>query len=181
MNPSVKQRGFVLVTALIFLVILTLLVVSAIRGGNSSLKIAGNMQQKEEAVAAAQQATEQVISANFTANPIAQTINVDINKDGTTDYVVTVPAQTCTSTKALQNSDLNSALPADQPCISSSAAGNTGLMVAGAPAATGQSWCNQQKWEVEARVADAVTGAAVTTHQGVSMRTVVGTDCPTPP
>lgn len=178
MTSGAAQRGFVLVSALIFLVILTLLVVSAIRVGNSSLRIAGNMQQKEEAVAAAHQATEQVISVNFTADPIAQTINIDVNKDGTTDYVVTIPAQTCTSTKALLATDLNHALPADAPCLPSGTASNTGLLQDGSPLPTGQSWCNQQKWEVEAQVANAVTGAAVRTHTGVSLRTVVGTDCP---
>jgi Tfp pilus assembly protein PilX len=178
MTQRPKQGGFVLVTALIFLVILTLLVVSAIRVGNSELRIAGNTQVKEEALAAAQQATEQIISTNFTTDPTAKTINVDINKDGTTDYIVTVPAQTCTTTKSLLNADLDSNVAADRPCVSSSTAQNTGLMVDGAPAATGQSWCNQQKWEVQAQVADVVTGAAVTTHQGVSMRTVAGTGCP---
>ena len=177
MTRRATQGGFVLITSLIFLVILTLLVVSAIRAGNSSLRIAGNMQQKDEAVAAAQQATEQVISVNFTTNPIAQTINIDINKDGTTDYVVTIPAQTCTSTKALLASDLNKDLPADAPCLPSGTASNSGLLQDGTPLPTGQSWCNQQKWEVEAQVSNAVTGAAVRTHTGVSLRTVVGTDC----
>lgn len=178
MTSRSREGGFVLITALIFLIILTLLVVSAIRVANSELRIAGNTQVKEEALAAAQQATEQVISANFTKDPVAQTVNVDVNKDGTTDYIVTVPAQTCTSSKALTNGELNPNNSADAPCISSSTGQNTGLMVDGAPAATSQSWCNSQKWEVQAQVTDVVTGAAVTTHQGVSMRTVAGTACP---
>ncbi|CAG4882567.1 conserved protein of unknown function [Georgfuchsia toluolica] len=178
MNQGIRQKGFVLVMALIMLVILTLLVISAIRVSNSNLRVAGNMQSGQEAVSAAQQATEQAISTNFTVAPAAQTVNVDINKDGTTDYAVTVPAPTCISTKPLQNSDLDPVNTADQPCISSSTSANTGLMTTGAPAATGQAWCNQQKWEVRAQVNDVVTGAAVTTRQGVSMRTVIGTACP---
>jgi Tfp pilus assembly protein PilX len=177
MTNKISQRGFVLVVALVMLVILTLLVVSAIRSGNTNLRVAGNMQIKEEAVAAAQQATEQVISVNFTVAPVAQTINVDINKDGTVDYVVTVPTPTCTSSKALQNADLNPLSVADAPCVSSSTAQNTGLMTGSTPKASGMSWCNLQQWEVEAQVGDAATGASVATHQGVSMRTVVGTGC----
>jgi len=171
------ERGFVLVISLVMLVILTLLVVSAIRSGNSNLRVAGNMQVKEEGIAAAQQATEQVISVNFTAAPVAQTINIDVNKDGTNDYVVNVQKPACTATKPLLNADLDATKPADQPCLGSGTAQNTGLMTAGAPVATGTSWCNQQKWDVEARVNDATTGVALTAHQGISMRTPAGTEC----
>lgn len=184
MTHPTRERGFVLAIALVMLVILTMLVVSAWRFGNTSLKVAGNMQVKEEAVAAAQQVTEQVISTNFTTTLTAsppewpKQINVDVNLDGNTDYQVDVPTPSCTSTRSLQNADLDSTNPADASCISSGTANNTGLIVNGVFVAQGQAWCNQQTWDIEARVTDVVTGANVATHQGVAMRTKVGTDCP---
>lgn len=184
MKHPKRERGFVLAIALVMLVILTMLVVSAWRFGNTSLKVAGNMQVKEEAVAAAQQVTEQVISANFTTTLTAsppewpKQVNVDVNLDGSVDYQVNVPTPSCTSTRPLQNADLDQANPADAPCVSSGTSSNTGLIINGVVMAQGQSWCNQQTWDIEARVTDVVTGASVATHQGVAMRTKIGTDCP---
>lgn len=184
MKHPKRERGFVLAIALVMLVILTMLVVSAWRFGNTSLKVAGNMQVKEEAVAAAQQVTEQVISTNFTTTLDAsppewpKQIDVDINRDGNADYKVDVPTPACTSTRPLQSADLDSTNADDASCIPSATANNTGLIINGVVMAQGQSWCNQQTWNVEARVTDVVTGATAATHQGVAMRTKVGTACP---
>lgn len=175
-----KQGGETLIVTLVMLVVLTLLVVSAIRAGNVNLRIVGNMQLGEEVSTAAQQATEQVMSSNFTVNPVSQVLAVDINQDGTPDYTANV-YPTCTGSIAITNADLNSALAADAPCISSGAAQNTGLMVSAVPATatlTGQSWCYLQQWELEAAVTDSNTGATATTVQGVAIRVPVGTGCP---
>ncbi len=61
------QSGLALITALIMLVVLTLLVVAGINMTNVNTKIAYNMQLQDEAQAATQQAIEQMISkaANF--------------------------------------------------------------------------------------------------------------------
>ena len=65
-----RQSGATLITALIMLIVLTLLVVSGIRSSNTNLRIAGNVQMQAEASAAAQQAIERVISsANFDISP----------------------------------------------------------------------------------------------------------------
>ena len=69
-----KQQGAVLFLALMLMVALTLLVLSAVRAGNTNLRIAGNMQMQGETAAAAQQAIEQVISFNFTSSPVATNI-----------------------------------------------------------------------------------------------------------
>lgn len=181
MTMKNRQRGATLIVGLVMLVVLTLLVISAIRSSNTNLRIAGNMQMQEEVSTAAQQATEQVISSsNFTVNPVSQVIAVDINMDGTVDYTPLV-TPTCTGSIALTNANLDPTVPADAPCISSGAAQNTGLIVS-APAGTGtlggQSWCYLQQWELRADVSDASTGATATTFQGVSMRVPAGTSCP---
>lgn len=179
MNTRNRQRAQTLVTGLVMLVVLTLLVMSALRSGNVNTRIAGNMQMQEETATAAQNTTELVISTNFTAAPVSQVIAVDINNDGTSDYTANVPVPTCTGSLAITNADLNPANAADVPCISSGAAQQTGLMVSGVVGpATGQSWCYLQQWEVQAQVTDDRTGATATSTQGVSLRVPVGTECP---
>lgn len=174
-----KQRGATLITALVMLVALTLLVVSAIRSSNTNLRIAGNMQVSEEATAAAQQAIEQIISGNFTDNPASSVITVDINNNGTPDYTASVAQPACTGSVALMNANLDMSNANDVPCFSSSTASNTGIFAAsGTPATTGQSWCYAQQWDVQAQATSLTgTGAAVTTHQGVSLRVPAGTTC----
>lgn len=174
MNLKNKQRGSTLITALIMLIVLTLLVVSAIRSSNTNLRIAGNMQMQEEAVAAAQQALEQTISYNFTASPASGVINVDINNDGTVDYTANISQPVCLGSTALTNATPN--LPS--VCISSGAATNTGIMSAsGVPVTTGQSWCFAQEWEAQASVTSTSTGAKATVHQGVTLNVPAGTTC----
>ena len=175
-----RQKGATLIIGLVMLVVLTLLVISAIRSSNTNLRIVGNMQMQEEVSNAAQQATEQVISSNFTANPVSQAIAIDINKDGTTDYTANV-SPSCTGSIPVTNANLNPLNAADQPCISSGTAQNTGLMIsapAGAGTLAGQSWCYLQQWELQANATDASTGATATTVQGVSVRVPAGTSCP---
>jgi len=180
LNSQNKQRGATLVVGLVMLVVLTLLVVSAIRSSNINMRISGNMQAQEETAAAAQQAIEQVISINFTVSPASQVIAVDINSDSTTDYTANVPVPTCTGSLSLTNADLNPNNPSDASCISSGTAQNTGMVVSGAAGAgtiAGQSWCYLQQWEIQAQVTDTRTGTTVTNVQGVSMRVPAGTGC----
>lgn len=166
-----RQRGATLITGLVMLVVLTSLALSAIKSSTTNLRIAGNTQADEEAVAAAQRTTESLISSNFTANPVASSAVVG-------PYTVNVPAPACHGSTAILNSSLDPANPADQPCFSSASANNTGLVfVSGTQATNTISWCYAQKWDVEADVNDPTTGANVTTHQGVSLKVPAGTTC----
>src|SRR5207302_2415351 len=72
-NPS-TQRGAALFVSLIMLVLITLFVLAAINMSTVNLRITANSQARSEAIAAAQQAIEQVASRNFTANPQAATV-----------------------------------------------------------------------------------------------------------
>jgi Tfp pilus assembly protein PilX len=174
-----KQRGSSLIVALVMLVVLTLLVISALRSGNANLRIAGNMQTQGEATAAAQQAIEQVISSNFTTAPVSSVVLVDINNDAKADYDVSVAVPTCTGSVALMNANLNMSNPNDVPCFSSSTTSNTGIMSAsGVPVTTGQSWCYSQQWDVQTQATSrSGSGANVTIHQGISLRVPAGTTC----
>ena len=174
-----KQRGATLIVGLVMLVVLTLLVISALRSGNANLRIAGNMQTQGEATAASQQAIEQVISSNFTTTPASFVVPVDINNDTVPDYSASVAVPTCTGSVALMNANLNMNNPNDVPCFSSSTTSNTGIMSAsGIPVTTGQSWCYSQQWDVQTRATSlSGSGADVTIHQGVSLRVPAGTTC----
>lgn len=162
MKQKYGQHGATLITALVMLVVLTLLVISAIRSSTTSLRIAGNMQVQEENIAAGQQAIEQVISSNFTAAPAPATIPVVIS--GTT-YPAQILTPVCTGSTPLLNSTPN--LPSD--CLSSGSVQNTGIIYTSGVANTQMSWCSAQQWVVQATVSDPRTGATATIHQGVSL------------
>ena len=90
-----RQRGITLFVGLIMLVLITLMVTSAFTLSTTNLKSVGNMQAKDEAIAAANQAIEQVLSSPFTTAPTAENINVDINNDGTPDYMASIAQPVC--------------------------------------------------------------------------------------
>lgn len=89
------QRGVTLVVGLIMLVVITLVVTAGFMLSRSSLQSVGNMQFRNEAMAATNKALATVIGSPFTNAPAAQTINVDLNNDGVTDYVVNFTVPTC--------------------------------------------------------------------------------------
>jgi Tfp pilus assembly protein PilX len=140
------QRGVTLIIGLIMIVLITLIVVNAFTLSSSNLKSVGNMQVRQEAVAAANEAIELVISSSFTDAPVAQSVNVDIDKNGTTDYVVAVAAPTC-----IRASAATTAAPSDVELGSALSAGST--------------W--NTDWDIDATVTDSASGAAVHVREGV--------------
>jgi hypothetical protein len=167
-----KQSGVTLIVSLIMLVALTLLVVSAIRTGNTNLRIVGNMQVESETAAAAQQAVEQVISSDFTAAPVAEDIPVTM---GPVTYTVNVAAPECTHSVPVAKGELDATDPDDQLCF----AEQDPLAVVGADGKQvyNASKCKTQAWEVEANVSDTGTGASTGLVQGISRRTYLPTAC----
>lgn len=165
-----QQRGATLITSLVMLVVLTLLVISAINSSRSNLRIAGNMQMQEEVIAAAQQATEQMISGNFAKAPASAVVTVNVNNAA---YTANVFKPVCTGSTPLKNDTPN--LP--KQCISSSKKDNSGIIFTSGAAAAATSWCMAQQWDVSTQVDDNVTGATATMHQGVSMHVDAGTTC----
>ncbi len=89
------ERGATLVVGLIMLLLFTLLVSGAFTLSTVNLKSVGNMQMREEAIAAANTAIEVVVGSPFTTTPTAQSMPVDINNDATDDYTVEVAAPVC--------------------------------------------------------------------------------------
>jgi hypothetical protein len=77
---------------------------------------------------------------------VAQDIQVDINSDGTNDYTVNVALPTCTRAVIASNG----------------AKSGVGLVMG---ASSGKTWYTD--WDLQATVADSITGAGVVVHQGV--------------
>ena len=136
------QRGVTLFISLILLVLITLMVTTAFTLSNTNLKSVGNMQAKDEAVAAANQAIEQVLSSPFTNAPAAEEINVDFNNDRITDYVVQIAKPDCiraSKETTVAPSSISLQMPSD-------------------------SW--NTLWDIEATVDDPKTGAKTTVRAG---------------
>jgi hypothetical protein len=91
------QRGAALVVSLIMLVLITLLVITALNLGSLGFRSVSNTQFRDEAIAAANVAIQQVISSPFFLDPeeADEDINVDLDNDSTTDYVVSIAVPQC--------------------------------------------------------------------------------------
>ncbi|MCY1299860.1 hypothetical protein D9M70_494040 [compost metagenome] len=138
-----KERGAALVVGLIMLLLLTMLVSSAFTMSTVGLKSVGNMQVRDEALASANTAIELVMSTDFTAVPQASSSNVDINNDGTVDYVVAIAKPVC-----IQESLAQIVAPSSETLTMSSNTWNT-------------------VWSLDATVSDDATGALVHVRSGV--------------
>lgn len=92
-----SQRGAALVVSIIMLVLITLLVITAMNLGSLGFRSVSNTQFRDEAVAAANVAIQQVISSPFFVDPAAavEDINVDLDNDGDADYVVSIAEPQC--------------------------------------------------------------------------------------
>lgn len=141
-----NQRGMTLLVGMIMLVLITMMVTTAFTMSTSNLKAVGNMQARDEAIAAANVAIEQVLGSPFTAAPAAESINVDINNDGNNDYVVSIATPVCI--RAFIDT-----------------AGVTSSLTLGAAMSAASSW--NSVWDINAVVDNTKTGAKTTVNAGV--------------
>jgi hypothetical protein len=143
------QRGAALVVGLIMLVLITLMLVTALNLGTTNFRSVSNMQFRNEALAAANQAIDLLISSAFTNDPVSpETIPVDIDNDGTDDYVVNIATPQCIlATQAFGADPSSLALP---PSMTVASTWNT-------------------VWDIDASVngAENVSGTAVRVRTGV--------------
>lgn len=173
-----RQLGVTLVIALVMLIILSLLVVSAIRFGNINLKITGNVQSETEATAAAQVAVEKTIKTMI-ATPNMGTVAAQpalMVSTGGQEYSVKVEKPLCVFTKNVSNVELNPASKADQACFEG--ADTEKLVTAEDKLTSAPTGCKNQQWDVQASVDDARSGAKTTILQGVATRVSAEVQCP---
>ena len=173
-----RQSDATLLITMIFVVIFLLLVISLVSTGIVNTKVTANQQHNVEAVSAAQQGIEQVISQDFTSAPVATTVPVDVNGDGKADYTAQVATPVCQSSTTITNTQLDVTNPDDVACFVGNGNNNTGIIDA-TGGSGGNSLCNTTQWDVSATVSDAgATNANATLHQGIGVRVPYGTACP---
>jgi len=147
-----KQAGVITIfIAMMMLILITLLVVTAFSLSTTNLRAVGNVQARDGGIAAAQFVIEQIVGEDF-GNPVAKArvdfpvyINDDSAPPSTPDYFVNVPEPVCV--RATQTSVLSSSSVA-LPGFSSAGAWNT-------------------VWEINAVATDVATGASVSVVQAV--------------
>lgn len=141
-----SQRGITLFVGMIMLVLITVMVTSAFMLSNTNLKAVGNMQAKEEAVAAANQAIEQFLSSPFIDDKVeGETIDVDINLDDKPDYQVVIADPVCVRASVDTNASKSSIT---LPNMSTVTSWNT-------------------VWDIQATVENKTTGAKTVVNSGV--------------
>ena len=144
-----RESGAALVVGLIMLVLITLMLLAALNLGTAGFRSVSNMQFRDEAIAAANLAIEQVITNNdFSSPPVADSIDVDLDDDGTPEYTVAIAPPVCTA-----------ASKSNQPLLSEESLGPSMSVTS--------NW--NTVWDVDATVAEAdnVGGATIRVHAGV--------------
>lgn len=181
-----RERGMTLVMALILLVVLTLLALTSFNLANGNLQAVGNMQQREQAVAAANQVLEETISTTkFFETPSTAVPNpcgapnqrcVDMDGDGKEDVHVVLATPTCTKANVIKTLDLDQNDPEQANC--SDGEGQTRGILG---STDGSSNCANSTWDLNATATDVATGATVKVTQGVAVvvpKDTVDTNCP---
>ena len=161
-----RQQGAALLIGMIMLLLITLTVTAAFNLSSSNLKSVGNLQTRNEAVAAANRAIEEVASSLLAPDsdgtpsltpPQATVSLVDINNDGTTDYTVVVAPPTCVrATKTTDTGGGTSGI--------GGIGGNSSTTGAGLNALPDQ---YNSVWDISTTVTDDKTGASTAVRQGV--------------
>lgn len=145
------QRGVTLVVGLVMLVLITLMVTTAFMLSNTNLKAVGNMQFRDQAVAAANYAIEKVLSTPFTTEAPAP-IPVDLNNDGATDYSVAIATPSCIRV------------------VKELGSGSTGTASSVTLGISPSIEYYNTVWDIDATVTDASSGASIRLRQGFRVR-----------
>jgi hypothetical protein len=161
-----RQGGAALIVGLIMLVLITLAVTAGFTLSNTNLKSVGNMQNRNEAVAAANRAIEEVAASLLLpgvdgspslAMPQGTVSRVDINNDGTIDYVVQIAPPTCVRATKSTNTGGGTSGPGG-------IGGNSSTSGSGLNALPDQ---YNSVWDISTSVTDAASGTVTAVRQGV--------------
>jgi Tfp pilus assembly protein PilX len=182
-TPLARQEGVTLLISLIMLLLITMMTITSFKLTKGNLQIVGNMQQRSQALSAAQSAIEQTISktqftttpANAIPNPcdgVPNRMCVDLNGDGVTDVKVGI-TPTCTSIQVVPVNLLNYSDANDTGCL---VGANQDFGVVGA--ANNNSLCANMLWDVQANATDLASNAQVAVNQGVATRVAATAICP---
>lgn len=188
MKSPNRQTGATLLVAMIMLVLITLVVINTVNLGSGSIQTVSNMQFRNQATAAAEEALQEAISSTRFFNtpstvyttPCDGSYNAkcfDTNSDGVNDITVTLTRDpTCVQARVINNSELDMTIQDMANCAVQADQRDFGL-----GASTDRSLCAQSIWELQAAASDLVTQANAVVTQGVSVTVktdAVDTSCP---
>lgn len=141
-----RQRGVATIfVAMIMLIFITLMVVTAFSMSTVNLRAVGNVQARTQSIAAAEKAIESVIDTNFWNPAIAQGFDIDIDHDAVPDIQVAVAQPVCVRAVPASITASSSVL---LPGFSAPSAWNT-------------------LWELDATAREESSGTRVRVRQGV--------------
>jgi hypothetical protein len=156
-----RQSGTTLLVVLIMLVVLTLLAISGMRMGTSSLQIVGNMQARKFVDNVAQQAMEDVMNSIVPFN--AATGPVTLRTGGTTVSVASYsPTLLSTSWVALPSPAGIQVAISTRTCLFSAPAAGYSAVSTIAP--------EDNLWQFTVNVRDTLTKAQTSMVQGAKIR-----------
>jgi Tfp pilus assembly protein PilX len=171
-----------LLIGLIMLVLMTLTAIATFNLGKSNFQVVGNTQARNESMASAESAIEEVMSnPKFVTDPAnllpsgGTTKSFDVNADGKNDVTVTLTSN-CIKAKVIPVDELVVANPDDAVCL---AGVQQQFGVAGA--GTGDSMCGDTLWDIQATAVDQATQARVVVAEGAQVRVskdTLETNCP---
>ncbi len=182
MKKRSRQKGATLLVGMIMLVVLTLLVVFALRSSNTGIKIAGNLQARMEADGAALKAIETMIEefklaadvSLLNGYPASAPLSVQV---GDKTFAVTVVKPTCEMEVPITFGELTEADHTDGSCTGEATSGAVAITASLAYADTPTN-CKRQHWRIESALSDTLTGASVGQVQGIAVRVPFETTCP---
>jgi len=156
------QRGATLLVGLVMLLLLTMLSLSAFNTSTVQLRVVGNSQAHQEAIAAANLALEKTLSTGDfmvnTAIVAATPVMIDVDLDGAADYTVTV-TPSCSSSIPFLNAQLDVNNAEDFKCFVSQELFD------------GKSLCARSSWELRAQASDLHhQSSAATVYEGITVR-----------
>lgn len=145
-----SQTGATLFVGLMMLVLITLMLITTFTLSTTNLRVVGNMQFREQAIAAANAAVEERIGltqSDVAASALTgQTSHaIDIDRDGTADYAVSVSME-CIKAK------LDVAVPRSSLSL---------------PVGISEEGTWDTTWDVRAAVTDARTEASIVMNSGI--------------
>ncbi len=190
MFSNSRERGAALIVSLVFLLVFLVMALSIFRGASTSSQAIGNMQWRNEAISAANESIDRLLStanvanqaANVTAQVNATPFQYDMSGDGVVDVRVNFPVVTldgvaragprCLRLVPIPPTQLSPNNPQDAGCFASSSSGGTSIQQGGGatPAAGSPSLCSNSDWMMTVRANDPSTSTNVDVVQGFSVR-----------
>lgn len=158
--PS-RQGGFILILSLVMLVAMTILATAAIRLGTINLRAVNNQQVRDESIAAAQQAIEQIVSTNFSKNADSlkaareATPTITLSNDKAYNVAFGNNAVCLVSIVPLKNTELDLDNEDDAKCYQ-------GKSITSA--------CARTVWQVSARTTNNFFGAGASVTEAFSIK-----------